>query len=281
VLSAFAIPLSARVEASAGDGPSEDPRDQSRVPEVAEFSTPDLRPGEAGGLAFVLRNRYDARIVNVSLGIEIYRHVTTTGSSNVAPGSPDSPLLCPVGRPAECALALGLGHDSLAGRADQGGSRLDVELEVRTRSGTPHGGAFDPSTYLVRILVDFDYDGSAADNTTATAPYRLVSRGHIADAVWDEATRAGGLDIGLISAAHAPVGRPIIGIATETSFIVREPAPAWPAVAAGALVAVLLLAGGMMYLKETRSTGRGRRSKQTLDERPREPRQRRRMSKQR
>ena len=247
---------------------TEDPFDASRVPVLESFVTPTLKPGDSGHLNFTLRNRYDSRIVAITLTLEIYSYATTTSTSPVTNGTVGHPALCL--RPGQCSLAVPVGHAGLAGRNESLGSRLDVDVDVQTSAETAHGGVFDPATYLVRMVVDYAYE-QVSTNATLLIPLRLLSRGQISDAHWDEARRGGGLNFTYLDSVYGTPQRALAGIATETSFIVREPVPQWPVfLLAGVMIACVAISMILYVRRDRRSAGN---SDKTLEKRPREARE--------
>jgi hypothetical protein len=168
----------------------------------------------------------------------------------------------------------------LRGRNDTAGSRLGVSFEVSTSRSTPHGDIFDPATYLIRTEMSFDYQRTGP-NGSISVPFRMVSRGFIGDQVWESARKDGGLDVSVIDAAHGAPSRPIIGVLTETSFVVQVAVPVWPVALLGSLIAGCVALGGWLHHKEQKRRADDRGSDQALEQRSREPRQRRRVAKQR
>jgi hypothetical protein len=238
---------------SSGSSIVEDPYSPALIPRMDEFDTPVLAPGESGVLSLTITNRYAVPVRGLLVTLEIHRYATNSDSVPVTAATDDGPRLCFEGRPPSgCTneLAIG-GNPELGAKSDPLRSRLALRAQVHTSAATPHGSLFDPASYIVRAVVDYLYV-KADKNGTVEVPYRLISRGHIADADWKAATAGEGVDIALIRSLYSAPGRPVAGLATDTSFTVRDPVPVWPVYLLGGLAALFGGLALMLHLDERR-----------------------------
>ena len=224
------------------------PGDPDQIPLLSEFSTPVLSPGASGTLNFSVRNRYaDATIRDFVVSVEIYKYATRDSSFPVNLASPAAPAICIEARPrAQCTIS-----DRVGGFPDlpPGSFPVHLRFDVHNSANTPHGTLFDPAAYFVRISLEFTHSRTVAGKLNETN-YKLISRGFITDADWEEANKGAGIDMGIISARYPGV----IGIVPETSFTVREPFPLWPL---GLVVLLAAMTGGfgiMLWMHESRGS---------------------------
>jgi len=214
----------------------EDMSNPGKIPRLGDFTTPVLSPGESGDLNFTITNRYSGKILNLTLGLEIYKYATLRESRMIDSTFSDPPTLTYLGREYGTKLV----PEVLLG-ALSSGTKLGVVFTIHTKKSTPHGSVFDNAAYFVRISIRFEYTEG-----NQTSSYKMMSRGYFSDSDWENATRGGGLNLTYLKTRYG-----VDAIIPETSFTVREPVPAWP------LYLLIFLAGlfGVLaiifYLHET------------------------------
>ena len=172
----------------------------NRIPDLADFRTPQIVPGASGVYQFAVRNRYNGTIENASLSVEIYRWATLEDSRDIDRIS-DAPFITNGSQQGYTAPVFSLGSNQTA----------MIRLTISTSKQTPEG------TYFVRQMLGFSYNGSAL---------LMKSRGYFTGKDWDNATtnvndtRAeGGINLTMLG---------VDGILPDSSFSVKQPIPLWP-----------------------------------------------------
>jgi hypothetical protein len=227
------------------------PGDPDQIPLLSGFLTPDLTPGDSGTLDFSVGNRYaDATIRGLVVVVEVYKYATRDGASPVDRGFAHAPAICDKVRPRErCSSSERIGgFPDLA----PGSVPLVLRFDVHTSPATPHGALFDPAAYFVRISLEFTHARTVGQNASELR-YKLISRGFVTDADWEQASKGAGLDMSIISARYSTPGLgylDVIGIVPETSFTVREPFPLWPLGLVVGLAALTGALGVMLWMNE-------------------------------
>lgn len=179
---------------------AEDLSAPNRIPDLSDFKTPQIVPGESGIYRFSVRNRYNGTLENATLTVEIYKWATLEEARDI--GAISDPPEIPTGaRQGYTAppFALGPNHTTL------------VSVSIDTSKSTPQG------TYFVRQMMQFDYNGTHL---------LMKSRGYFTDREWENATtdENGSRAVGGINLAALGVD----GILPDSSFSVKEPIPMWP-----------------------------------------------------
>lgn len=178
----------------------EDPSAPNRIPDLSDFKTPQIVPGESGKYSFSVRNRYEGPIERATLTIEIYKWATLEEARDIGRIS-DPPQ-----------VSEGAGQGYTATLPSLGPNQTTaVSITIGTSKSTPQG------TYFVRQMMQFDYNGTHL---------LMKSRGHFTGQEWDNATTGangsravGGINLTLLG---------VDGILPDSSFSVKEPIPMWP-----------------------------------------------------
>jgi hypothetical protein len=188
-------------------------RTPNLVPELSDFTTPVIRPGDSGTYNFTVRNRYNVTITDVRVEVSVYMWATIEEAREL------SKVKDPVPRLEGGGTSVTREFDEIAPKAS-----VPVRVEITTTDDTLKG------TYFVRHRVTFTYEGEA---------FRMDSRGYFTSEQWE------GFDY---SNLHYQLGT--AGVVPDSSFSVKDPVPLWPL---ATLVALCVLFGGLavaFYLAE-------------------------------
>jgi len=179
---------------------AEDVSAPNRIPDLADFHTPQIVPGSSGSYGFSVRNRYNGTLENASLTIEIYKWATLEEAKDIGKIS-DPPRISEGVRQSYTAPPFSLGPNQTA----------SFQISIETSKQTPQG------TYFVKQMMVFTYNGSNL---------LMKSRGHFSNREWENATTdvngsraVGGINLTLLG---------VDGILPDSSFSVKEPIPLWP-----------------------------------------------------
>ncbi|MFO7619227.1 MAG: hypothetical protein R6W91_06175 [Thermoplasmata archaeon] len=201
----------------------EEPRFVNRM--ISDFQTPSIEPGGSGTFRFSVNNpdpiNLTAAMENVSIEISIYHYATLEESLPVSEIS-NPPVIV---ESSGTALEVDCGNI-------QPGAEYPVEFNIDTVKKTPHGSYFSQSSYFVRFMLAFSYQG---------ANFTMASRGHFTDQEWELLKEGGGA--GEINRTYLKeLGYD--GIIPDSAFSVRIPIPMWPFYA---LVGLTALSGAMAF----------------------------------
>lgn len=194
----------------------------NKIPDLSNFRTPQIVPGESGSYEFTVRNRYNGTLLNASLTIEIYKWATLEEAKDIDK----------ISNPPEIVEGLRQGYTAptfhLAPNAT-----FRIKITISTSKSTPQG------TYFVRQMMQFDYNGTHL---------LMKSRGYFTGKEWDGATTnvngsrvVGGINLTMLG---------VDGILPDSSFSVKEPIPLWPL---ALLIGITILFGALalvFYLME-------------------------------
>jgi len=202
------------------------------IPNLHNFATPQLAPGDSGIFKLELTNRYTyfggQDIHNVSLTVEIYMRADIE----------DSEPINRVGKKPRIREADGATgiispqqmrweYDTLPANAT-----VHPSFNITTTEQTKQG------TYFVRFALEFEHNGTDR---------KMLSRGHWNATVWDDATTdatdsdPGNIDIEILG---------VDGVIPDSSFGVKKPIPRWPLYV---LIGLTIFTGGLaviFYLEE-------------------------------
>lgn len=210
-------------------------------------STPQLAPGQRGEIQLQLHNPYNWTMENVSLFSEVYGFVHRAEFFEIA-GMSNAPTLGTDGTPSTLVEVPALPADG----------RMNATLLVGTSRNTPSGTIFTQGTYLLRFLMEFDYEGGLQAV--------MVSPGFYTAEEWAYATRDATpteratyryVGFANYSFLGRVLGRPSIdGILPDSGFGVKEPLPLWPfqLLAVGSGIAIAL--SGYYVWRERRRSGK-------------------------
>lgn len=187
-----------------------------------DFSTPVIVPGQSGVFSLSVNNpdpyNLTGEMHNVSLAISIYQYATLE----------ESRLVSDIIRPPLIVESDNPNITVDCGDIQPGGG-YDVVFTVSTQKSTPHGSYFSQSTYFVRFILDFEYEGD---------DYTMASRGHFSNEEWAHLTEtdtgAGELNRTYLKELGFD------GIIPDSGFAVKIPIPMWPFYA---LVCVTIFVG--------------------------------------
>jgi len=197
----------------------EEPRFVNRF--LDDFSTPSIVPGGSGIFSLSV-NHPDAinltgQMENVSLSISIYQYATLEESLPVS-SIDNPPEIAESGAP-DMVIDCG---DILPGASYQ------VEFTINTDKSTPHGSYFSQSTYFVRFILAFEYEGQN---------HTMASRGYFNDTQWAHLTETE-TGAGQVNQTYLEeLGYD--GIIPDSAFSVRVPIPRWPFYALMVLTAIV------------------------------------------
>ena len=172
----------------------------NRIPDLADFRTPQIVPGGSGGYQFTVRNRYNGTFDNASLTVEIYKWATLEEARDI------EHVFSPP------RISEGAGQSYTAAISSLGPNQTySLKIAISSSKSTPQG------TYFVRHGIQFDYNGSHL---------LMKSRGFFSNRLWDNATtnQNGSRAVGGINLTMLGVD----GILPDSSFSVKEPIPMWP-----------------------------------------------------
>jgi hypothetical protein len=186
----------------------------NKVPDLGDFTTPVIRPGERGVYNFTVTNRYNLTITDVFVTVEFYMWATIEESKPIEDLDGPVPVIRGIGEPGDRILLPDI---------DPGGTE-PVRLEIVTGEDTPKG------TYFVRHRIEFTYDGQ---------DFTMDSRGFF---TWDQWE---GFDY---TNLHYQLGTS--GIVPDSSFSVKDPVPLWPLATLIALCVLLGVLAVVFYLAE-------------------------------
>jgi len=181
----------------------DEPRFVNRM--LADFQTPSITPGGSGVFSFTVNNpaNITSDMENVAIAISIYHYATLEESLPVS--EIDVPPVIVESGGADWAVDCG----DLAP-----GEKFPVEFNILTQKKTPHGSYFSQSSYFVRFMLSFSYQGQN---------FTMASRGHFTDAEWEHLTAgAGEMNRTFLSELGYD------GIIPDSAFSVRKPIPLWP-----------------------------------------------------
>ena len=196
------------------------------IPLFANFTTPQIIPGNTGKLNFTLTNRYDKPITNVNLTLEIYKYANIHESKNISRTE----------KPPYFVIANSQKTFKLWNQIDTGEKMSDAVFYICTREDTEQG------TYFVRFMLTFQYNGTT---------YLMKSRGYFTKEEWyDATTNTTEDDPGNINITKLGVD----GIIPETTFGVKKPWPLWPMYVLGALTVLFAVFAILDYMYEENTT---------------------------
>ncbi|MBA3046406.1 MAG: hypothetical protein KKH41_01515 [Candidatus Thermoplasmatota archaeon] len=198
---------------------ADEPRFVNRM--LDDIRTPAITPGDDGILSFTVNNpdaiNLTSPMENVSIAVSIYHYATLEDFIPISEIS-NPPVIAESGT-----IVLNMN----CGDIPPGGSYA-VNLTIQTEKGTPHGSYFSQSSYLVRFMLSFSYQGQN---------YTMASRGHFTDAEWEHLKLDG--TVGEMNQTYLEeLG--FDGIIPDTAFSVRKNIPLWPFFA---LVGLTVLSG--------------------------------------
>ncbi len=197
-------------------------RAPNRVPDLGDFTTPVIRPGEKGTYNFTIENRYEDTMSNVKVHVEIYMWATIEEAKAV--DKVDEPL------PYFEATGEQAWEDDDIGDVEPG-ERIDVRLVIRTDEDALKG------TYFVRHRVTFTYLPSGE---SLGQGFVMSSRGFYSKEQWE------GFDY---TNLYYQLDRSA-GIIPDSSFSVKDPVPAWPLATLIFLCALFGVLAVVFYLAE-------------------------------
>ncbi len=192
------------------------------IPQFANFSTPQMVPGDTGELKLSITNRYYADMTNITLTVEIYRYANIHESKELD-------------RVDKVPKFVSSGEQTTYiewNRIEPDQKVSNAVFKIRSRESTEQG------TYFVRFQLNFDYNGSS---------YVMRSRGHFSNELWDDATtnttndNPGNINITKLG---------VDGIIPDTTFGVKKPWPIWPLYALGSLTFLFAALAILTYMYE-------------------------------
>jgi hypothetical protein len=189
-------------------------RSPNRVPDLGNFSTPVIRPGESGKYGFRVTNRYDAPMTGVRITIEFYMWATIEDAKDIGDIEGPAPKVQGEGAPA---VTKDLGDIPVGGS-------VPVDIVITTSEDT------DKGTYFVRHRIEFGYGQER---------FNMSSRGYFTFEQWE------GFDY---SNLYYQLG--VAGIVPDSSFSVKDPVPLWPLATLIALCVLFGVLAVVFYLAE-------------------------------
>ncbi len=194
---------------------------------LSEFSTPVIKPSEAGRLSFNVSNRYDRDFSDIRFTVEIYGYATLDYQRDISEVD-DPPVFSASGDTSYTFRLEVLPSEGV----------FPTDLRIVTHRRTPKG------VYFVRFEMEFDYGHNGNGSV-------MRSRGHFTDEDWTHATKRPGVSdepyySGSINITHLEVN----GIIPDTSFSVKTPIPRWPQYLLGGLAAFFGILAVMLYMQE-------------------------------
>jgi len=192
---------------------------------LTDFVTPTVAPGKALTFSLKVNNPYNESVVmtEMVLTVGIYKYATKDEAMEVNDSFPHPPLIngdsTEYARPVPSLLK---------------GANTSISFDIETSRKTPHGTYYSQSTYLLRFMLSFEFQGNAT-------PIVLKSRGFFTDDEWNRmVTYEGGRNVFNHSYMHS-LG--VDGIVPDSSFGLKDRIPTWPLVLLGiACVATAALA---------------------------------------
>lgn len=194
---------------------------------LSDFSTPIIRPGELGTLAFNVTNQYEGGFSDVEFTAEIYRYANLDLEKDVSEVE-HPPVFKSSGTTAVTQDLTPIpSNDSFP-------NRYTLKTDRSTEKGV----------YFVRFMIEFTYDLTGNESV-------MKSKGYFSDSLWENATKrpgstdepyyAGSINITLLG---------VNGILPDTSFSVKKPIPRWPQYLLGGLSAFFGIMAVMLYMQE-------------------------------
>lgn len=194
----------------------------NKIPDLFNFHTPQIVPGDSGSYEFTVKNRYNGTLTDASLTVEIYKWATLEEAKDIDRIS-SPPEIREGLRQSYTAPVFSLAHNET----------FKIRMTVSTSKSTPQG------TYFVRHMIQFSYSGTHL---------LMKSRGYFTNREWEEATTSlngsrvvGGINLTMLG---------VDGILPDSSFSVKEPIPLWPL---ALLISLTVLFGALalvFYLME-------------------------------
>ncbi len=202
------------------------------IPNLHNFATPQMAPGDTGVFKLQLTNRYTyfggQELVNVSFMAEIYMRADID----------DSEPMDQVKRKPTIVEANGLTGVSSLQQMRWDWSTIAPNATVHPSFNISTKENTDQGTYFVRFALEFEHNGTSRV---------MLSRGHWNATIWEDATAnatdddPGNIDISLLG---------VDGIIPDSSFGVKKPIPRWPLYV---LICLTIFFGGLavvFYLEE-------------------------------
>lgn len=188
----------------------------NKIPRFYDFRTPIIKPSEHGNYNFTVKNRYDKKMENITIVIEIYMYATLDESKMIDKIS-HAPIIKEGNKQSYTTYKFDMPPN---------GTRV-IGITIVTDKNTPQG------TYFVRHSIEFEING---------IKYIMKSRGFFSSDEWSAATTNpgngsyGGINLTLLG---------VDGIVPDSSFSVKEPPPVWPLVL---LVALAVFFGVLSFI---------------------------------
>jgi hypothetical protein len=187
----------------------------NRVPDLGDFTTPVIRPGETGTYNFTVTNRYDHPINDTTLEVEFYMWATIEESKVL--GKIDGP-------PPKISSSKTSSVMKILGMIEAHASE-PVKIDITTDEDTPKG------TYFVRHRITFTYNETE---------FTMSSRGYFSKEQWE------GFDYSNLY--YQLDGN--AGIIPDSSFSVKDPVPLWPLATLISLCVLFAALAVVFYLAE-------------------------------
>jgi len=210
------------------------------IPQLHEFETPQMEPGQSGEFSFEMVNRYweyeGQDMENVTVKAEIYMRADSESSENIwqmsEKNKPHINDKCMIFEGKEECVNLNSTQE-ISFEIERIGPNETVHLSflINTEKDVSEG------TYFVRLSIEFEHNGTARD---------MLSRGFWTQEEWKHATTDAGEYPGNINLTSLGVS----GIVPDSSFSVRKPMPPWPLYIMIIMTAVFSSLSILFYLEE-------------------------------
>lgn len=202
------------------------------IPNLHNFATPQMAPGDNGIFKLQLTNRYTyfggQDLVDVSLIAEIYMRADIE----------DSEAIEQVEHKPSIIEANGLTGVSSLQQMRWKWSTIAPDATVYPSFNISTKEITDQGTYFVRFALEFEHNGTLIT---------MLSRGHWNATIWEDATTnateddPGNIDLSILG---------VDGIIPDSSFGIKKPIPRWPLYL---LIGLTIFFGGLaviFYLEE-------------------------------
>lgn len=195
------------------------------IPEFSNYTTPQLMPGKAGIFNFTMKNRYDRKITDAILTIEIYKYATIHTSKDIQ--EIDNPPK--IRKSGNQSVTFKFYEISI-------NETVEVAFVIQTEKNTAQG------TYFVRCKLSFLYNSTE---------YNMKSRGYFSNEIWGKATESADENSpGNINLTYLGCD----GILPDSTFGVKNPIPIWPLYVLAFLTIFFAVLAIIFYVEDTQSS---------------------------
>lgn len=204
------------------------------IPNLHNFTTPQIEPGETGKFQLQLKNRYVQPMDNVTLRATIYMNADIDRARGIYNISTPPRIRETVQDYVDGKAIISYQDVEWQYGAIEPQSRVFPGFNITTKEGTTQG------TFFVRFLLEFEYNGTA----------RIMrSRGHYTDTEWEAAIDKNNTD----DNSPGNINVTMLGIDAiipDSSFGIKDPIPRWPLYVLISLTVFFGFLAVIFYLEE-------------------------------